>query len=151
MWVVSCNYARGYNGSFDWQIVLQAQKSRYDEAVSVGITNGVVTCDGTAKETDVGGTRIGRIVGKGLLAVEFKNDSLGKLVYEITAACPTPAWPGTPSQPAELGHTGQESYEQPATAIGMNLKGGSTYPAPETDPVNGVTGTVSVSWDLKHK
>lgn len=151
MWVVSCNYAEHYMGRFDWQLVLQGGKSRHEEVVSVGITNGVVKCDGTAKDTDVGGTKVGRIVGPGLLAIEFKRDSIGKLVYEVTVACPTPAWPDTPSQPAELGHFGQESYEQPATAIGMNLKGGSSYPAPETDPVNGVTGTVSVSWEFLRK
>ena len=151
MWVVSCNYAEHYTGRFEWQLVLQAGKSRHEEAVSVGITNGVVKCDGTAKDTDVGGTKVGRVVGPGLLAIEFKRDSIEKLVYEITVACPTPAWPDTPSQPAELGHFGQESYEQPATAIGMNLKGGSTSPAPETDPANGVTGNVTVSWEFLRK
>jgi hypothetical protein len=30
-----------------------------------------------------------------------------------------------------------------------DLKGTIRYPAPETDPVNGVTGTVEVHWDLK--
>ena len=70
-WVVPCNYAKNYLGHFDWQIVLQGAKSRYEEAVSVGIANDIVICDGTAKDTDVGGTRIGRIVGAGLLAVEF--------------------------------------------------------------------------------
>ena len=36
-----------------------------------------------------------------------------------------------------------------ALAIGQaSLSGSLTYPAPETDAANGVTGTVTVSWSL---
>jgi hypothetical protein len=72
--------------------------------------------------------------------VEFEHDSTNKLVYRITAACPTAEGMGSPVQRAELGHHDQETYQQRATTIGQKvLQGGSNYPAPETDPVNGVT------------
>jgi hypothetical protein len=150
--VVPCNYAHHYTGQFGWQITLQAAGtgSSYTEVVTIGISNRVVTCNGTATDIDHGQAKIGRIVGPGLLAVEFKTDSTGRLVYNITAACPSPAFPGETVKPAELGHNEEQSYDQPATAIGMkNLKGGSTYPNPDSDALNGVTGTVTVSWDFK--
>ena len=151
--VVACNYVNNYIGTFNWTIVLQSSIDRYEETVSVGIgADSVVSCAGEAKDTYYGQTKTGQIIGPGLLAVEFTKDANGKLVYEITAACPTPAYPGEVVQPAELGVTiGLESYEQPATSKRMNLQGGSTYPAPETDPLNGVSGTVSVTWNFKHK
>ena len=69
--------------------------------------------------------------------------------FSITAACPTAAGMGSPVQKAELGHHDYESYQQRATTIGQKvLKGGSNYPAPETDSVNGVTGTVQVTWNI---
>ena len=117
--------------------------------MTVGVKNGVADCLGTVRETSNGQTTTGQISGPGLFAVEFERDSANKLVYRITAACPTPAGMGSPVQRAELGHNDRETYQQPATAIAQKvLKGGSNYPAPETDPVNGVTGTVQVTWNI---
>ena len=43
----------------------------------------------------------------------------------------------------------RETYQQRATSIAQNvLKGSSNYPAPETDPVNNVTGSVQVTWNI---
>jgi hypothetical protein len=124
-------------------------------------------CNGSETLTDNGQSRTGAITGKGLLAVEWLTGDESPYVYRITAACPTPAYPAdpdgsaaTPSQPAELGHNDQSSDKQsdpfikPGTTLekvvaGLaRLKGTLTYPAPETDQVNGVSGTVSISWDL---
>jgi hypothetical protein len=56
---------------------------------------------------------------------------------------------GSPVQPAELGHHDQETYQQRATTIAQKaLQGSSNYPAPETDAVNGVTGSVQVTWNI---
>jgi len=52
-------------------------------------------------------------------------------------------------QPAELGHHGLETYQQRATEMAQKvLQGGSNNPAPETDAVNHVTGTVQVAWNI---
>jgi hypothetical protein len=57
--------------------------------------------------------------------------------------------PATPSRPAELGDLPQQTYNQPASSVGINLDGSTSYPAPENDALNGVTGAVQVNWSLK--
>lgn len=149
MKVVSCNYAHLYSGQFSWTSTLNGTASQSHEQVTVTVKNGVANCLGTVRTTDQGRTTSGTISGPGLFAVEFERDSSDKLVYRITAACPTPAGAGSPAQPAELGHNDRETYQQRATMIAQKeLKGGSNYPAPETDEVNHVTGSVQVSWNI---
>ena len=149
MKVVSCNYAYLYSGQFSWTNTINGPASQFREQVTVGVKNGVADCQGTVRETSNGQTTSGTVSGPGLFAVEFERDSTNKLVYRITAACPTAAGMGSPVQPAELGHHDQQTYEQRASAIGQKvLQGGSNYPAPETDSVNGVTGTVQVTWNV---
>jgi hypothetical protein len=149
MKVVSCNYAYLYSGQFSWSNTINGSASQFHEQVSVGVKNGVADCVGTVRETSNGQTTSGTVSGPGLFAVEFERDSTNQLVYRITAACPTAAGMGSPVQPAELGHHDQETYQQRATTIAQKeVKGSSTYPAPETDAVNGVTGTVQVTWNI---
>lgn len=149
MKVVSCNYAYLYSGQFSWTNTITASASQFHEQVTVSVKNGVADCLGTVRETDNGQTTAGTVSGRGLFAVEFERDSANKLVYRITAACPTPAGMGSPVQPAELGHHDRETYQQRATTIGQKvLQGGSNYPAPETDSANGVTGSVQVTWNI---
>lgn len=149
MKVVSCNYAQLYSGQFSWTNTLSAPGSQFHEQVTVTVKNGVANCLGTVRSTDQGQSTSGTISGPGLFAVEFERDSVDKLAYRITAACPTAAGMGSPVQPAELGHNDRETYQQRATTIGQKeLKGSSSYPAPETDEVNHVTGTVQVTWNV---
>jgi hypothetical protein len=149
MKVVSCNYAHLYSGQFSWTNTINGPVSQFHEQVTVGVKNGVANCVGSVRETDNGQTTSGTVSGPGLFAVEFERDSTNQPVYRITAACPTPAGMGSPVQPAQLGHHDQETYKQRATMIGQKeLKGSSSYPAPETDAVNHVTGNVQVTWSL---
>jgi len=149
MKVVSCNYAYLYSGTFSWSITLNGPASQFREQVSVGVNNGVADCLGTVQETSNGQTQNGTVSGPGLFAVEFERDSTNQLVYRITAACPTVAGMGSPVQPAELGHHDMTTYEQRAVTIAQKvMQGTSNYPAPETDPVNNVTGTVQVTWNI---
>lgn len=156
MKVVFCNYAHLYTGSFRWRTTLSGPASSHTETVDVQVIKGVATCNGAATDSENGQTTTGPITGTGLIAVEFERDDTYRLVYRITVACPSPAWPGTPdnprgtpSRPAELGDNEQKSYDQPASGFGIDLIGSSSYPAPETDSVNGVSGQVDVSWSLK--
>ncbi len=159
MKIVFCNYAHLYSGTFRWTSSLSAPGSQFSEHVQVDVVKGVATCNGSATESEQGQSRTGAITGPGLLAVEFERDDTNRrLVYRITAACPTPDWPATPDAPAtpsrraEMGHNDQSTYEQPAKAIAQaDLTGSSSYPAPETDNLNGVTGAVSISWSLKQR
>lgn len=149
MKVVSCNYAYLYSAQFSWTNTISGPASQFHEQVTVGVKNGVADCVGTVRETSNGQTTAGTVSGRGLFAVEFERDSTNQLVYRITAACPSPAGMGSPVQPAELGHHDRETYEQRATTIAQKvLKGGSNYPAPETDAVNGVTVSVQVTWNI---
>jgi len=135
MKVVSCNYAHLYSGEFSWTNTLNGTDSQLHEQVTVSVKNGVADCLGTVRTTSKGQSTSEKISGPGLFAVEFELDSADKLVYRITAACPT-------------GHD-RETYQQRATAIAQKvLQGGSSYPAPETDEVNHVTGTVKVTWNI---
>ena len=150
MTVVSCNYAYLYSGQFSWENTIKSATSQFHEQVTVSVNNGVADCVGAVRETNNGQTQSGTVSGPGLFAVEFERDSTNQLFYRITAACPTAAGMGSPVQKAELGHHDYETYEQRATMIGQkDLLGNSTYPAPETDSVNGVTGTVQVTWTIR--
>lgn len=149
MKVVSCNYAYLYTGRFSWTISLNAPASQFKEQVAVSVNNGVANCLGTVHETSNGQTQSGTVSGPGLFAVEFVLDSANNNVYRITAACPSVAGMGSPVQPAELGHHDMTTYEQAASAIAQKvMQGTSNYPAPETDPVNNVTGVVQVTWNI---
>jgi hypothetical protein len=158
MKVVFCNYAHLYDGTFRWKTSLSGGNSYNTETVDVTIVKGVATCNGSATDAGNGQSTTGPITGPGLVAVEFDADSTMKPVYRITVACPSPDWPptadnpkGTPSRPAELGHTEQKTYDQPSPGTGMDLIGSSSYPAPETDSASGVSGQVDVSWSLKRR
>jgi hypothetical protein len=156
--VVFCNYAHLYTGTFRWTSNLSGPESQFSERVQVDVVKGVATCNGSATQSGQGQSLTGAITGPGLLAVEYERDEKKRLVYRITVACPTPDWPATPdaaatpSQRAEMGHNDRSTYEQPATAIAQaDLTGSSSYPAPETDALNGVSGAVSISWSLKRQ
>lgn len=166
MTVVFCNYAHLYSGSFSWQTGLSGQYGQNSKTITVNVINGRANCSGS--ETDVNiddrgnrTTQVGTILGPGLIAIEFEKDSTGKDVYRITGACPSPYWPPTADQPArastpaELGSSYYEqSYQQPMPPGSTGslvpnpaaLRGGNTYPNPEADPANGVTGTIRVTW-----
>ena len=157
MKVVACNYAHLYSGVFSWNSVLKAPNSSTVIVMQADIDGLRVTCSGTETVTDNGVSHVMKSQGNGLVAVEFKNDEDKRPVYNITVACPSPGDADTPSQPAELGHFDQQTYDQLTTAAGgpispgVDLIGSSTYPNPDNDAVNGVTGDVVVKWSLKHK
>jgi len=164
--VVPCNYALHFSGVFGWNYTVAGPASRYTENVNVDVVNGVAACNGSATESGEGRSRTGVIVGTGLIGVEFLSDRLYTWVYQITAACPTPAWPesgndpATPARPAELGQGDQSTYKlefgmfrtgttlDEAIAGVTELKGVISTPTNDTDPGNGVTGVVTVTWHL---
>lgn len=165
--VVFCNYAHLYSGTFGWTYSIISPSSQTNVHVQVDITNGVAVCNGAETIAENGRSTTGAITGKGLVAVEWLLDDMYPFVYRITAACPTPDYPAgpngeaaTPSQPAELGHNDMTSDKQPDPWIkpGMTLEhvvtglyrlqGTLSYPAPETDQSNGVSGNVVITWNL---
>ena len=75
--------------------------------------------------------------------------------YKVTVACPSPDWPAgpngeaaTPSTPAELDGRERSSYPQSATALTQKVLKGSNASSPDADPVNNVTSSLIVNWNL---
>jgi hypothetical protein len=162
--VQGCNYAPMYSGTFSWSKTLTSPTSSYAEDVLVNVVSGVATCNATTKSTENGNISVGTVVaGKGLIAVEFVDNATNpgtdptKLIYRISVACPSPAFPATadapatPSRPADLGDFSQETYEQRINAIGLDLIGTTSQPAPEADSVNKVDGRLELHWSLKRR
>jgi hypothetical protein len=148
MAVVACNYAHLYSGAFSWQVELRSPIGSDVTSVQVSVISGKATCSGSVVSESKGADPVREPVqGQGLVAVEFVSDSSNPLEYKISVACPTTSSGQTNA--ASLGNgISIESPLMPAKAVGENLSGTQRYPAPETDPDNGVTGTVQISWKL---
>jgi hypothetical protein len=153
-----------YYGTFSWKHTITSPISSYTEDVKVDVLGEVATCNATTKSTENGNTIVGTVVaGKGLIAVEFVDKAPNpgtdstQVVYRISVACPSPAFPATadaaatPSRPADLGDFSQETYEQRIGAVGRDLIGTTSQPAPETDPANNVGGRLELHWSLKRR
>ena len=155
-----------YSGTFSWQSDLNGPYGQNKRAITVTVVNGRATCDGT--ETDVSiskldkvyvTTETGSIHGDGLIAVTFEEESR-EPAYRIAVTCPSPHWPASvnrpgepprPSQPARWGSSySEESYLQPIPppSAGGVLDGSRSTAHPDTDSINGVTGSMIVSWRL---
>ena len=155
-----------FSGSFSWQSDLNGPYGQNKRSITVTVVNGVATCDGS--ETDVSiskldkvyvTTEVGSIHGPGLIAVTSEAES-GKPAYRIAVSCPSPNWPASinrpgeparPSQPARWGSSySEESYLQPMPpqSAGGVLDGSRSTAHPDTDSLNGVTGSMIVSWRL---
>ena len=158
--VVPCNYSHHFSGVFGWSSTSSAPGSRYVQNVNVDVVEGVAACNGSATSSENGRSLTGAITGPGLIGVEFLSDHLYPWVYQITVACPSPAWPATedavatPSQPAELGHGEMSSDKQPVGRRGMlleeaiasvtKLEGSINFPTNEGDPA----GMTTITWHL---
>lgn len=169
-YVVECNYyARFYSGP-----VVQARTLRSEgktvqdsrDSVTVTIGGGQVSCSGTTSTTRMSSdppykyTEHGTISGKGLFALETPKGIVSDATYTIRIACPTPAmqWRAEekgqpvksgsePWAPADLKVALIEIIEKPEVDFTL-LEGRETYPHPESDEANAVTGTVRVTWRL---
>lgn len=155
--VVPCNYAHLYDGTFSWTHNIQGQAGSTELGIQVAITQGQAVCTGTQVSRGADGQAwTGSIVGPGLLGVEFIQDPMYPLAYRITVACPSAKFPDHPdgskgwdAKPAEVGKDFSIVTDpQPARVAGEPIAGAITFPAPETDPDNGVTGAVAVQWNL---
>jgi len=155
--VVPCNYAHHYSGTFSWSVNLSGEAGSNELGLLVGVTDGKAACTGSEISRQPGGTSwTGHIVGPGILGIEFLPGARGSLTYRITVACPSARFPdhpdgstGRPSEPARLGSSYSIVIDpQRAEVVGDTLTGTLNFPAPESDPLNGVTGSVAVQWKL---
>ena len=178
MEVVHCNYGPLYSGTMQWIKSLNMNSSSANvtatsqrtETVTATVTNGKAICAGTLNEDrnttgdqPTRGKLRSTISGPGLFAVEFDKDESGKLYYLVTVACPSEAGTDSTFDLKTGGKDGElieatapkldgremQSDKQPATAVGVSLSGTITFTNPDEDRLNGVTGSVTVKWDLK--
>lgn len=152
--------------------------SRRTATIEVKVTSGKAWCSGSIDEVEkqwssgkltMDATRTGVVAGPGLIGIEFGMGGTHSEVdedvdldpdtpsYNITIACPTAEMTitgggettVTPSEPARWGSSGEFStYDWPGDFSQGGLKGTSSWSHPDSDPLNGVSGTMSVTWSL---
>ncbi len=118
-------------------------------------------------------TRNGVIEGAGLIRIEFSVGGTHTVMgpeedeeveldpdtpsYNVTIVCPSAKMTSTgggetvvtPSEPARWGSSYEfSSYDWPGDFSQGALKGTSEWRHPDSDPANGVGGTMSVTWSL---
>jgi hypothetical protein len=172
--LVPWNCAALYSGSFEWKSVVSggsaSQQINIKEDVAVGITAGVATCVGTRtgyRKSATGETQlIFTITGPGLVAVEYgtnTSDAPKGPYYRVTVACPSlggeeihtdfitgqkTVLKRTSVPPR--GFDGEEvsSYKQSGSQKDAVLQGSTVDEHPEADAANGLSGTITATWNL---
>jgi hypothetical protein len=112
---------------------------------------------------------LGNIDGAGLIRIEFGRGGVHSVgsedveladdvpSYNIAVVCPSPTSTVTgdgertitPGQPAGWGSSWEiQTYDCAGDFSQRSLSGSSTWNHPEADPVNGITGSVTVKWNL---
>jgi hypothetical protein len=129
----------GYSGHITYQHTIVGSHGRTNYSVDVVVVSGRAFCKGTLVDVDDGGTETTSLDGAGLFELRW-NDAKE---YGFQFASPNPSQ----NQPTGEWSEAISSYKQQGEPLDR-LKGGWTEPAPETDEVNGVTGTEQMSWEL---
>ncbi len=145
--LVSCNIGDHYSGTFKRLSVVEYPGGKTTEDVAARVVRGKTSCEGSITSTDPS-AETGPIRGDGLLAVEWgkgTEDDPEQPWYRIAVACP-----GVNGSPARMGGSEIDTYKQPRRTFSL-LEGKSEEEHPETDEVNGVTGTVRLSWSLSRE
>ena len=144
MYLVPCNLGEAYSGTFQWTFVVEGPAGKTTETVTARVVRGKTTCEGSVVSTD-GSTQTGPIRGNGLLTVESglgTDDDPAQPWYQIAVACP-----GVDGAAARMGGGETSTYKQPLWGL-ASLEGSHEEEHPDTDPVNGVSGTVRLRWSL---
>lgn len=152
--------------------------STFTEEWIVEVKDGQAVCRGTVQGHEESWSsgrlegrrrRGGTIGGAGLVAVELgrgTEDNEDQPYVRISIACPTAAGKDTlesfrnggtievqtfTSSPPEMDGNGWVTDKQRTDAEYRTLTGRTSEEAPETDPANGVTGTVTFEWTLTRR
>lgn len=144
-YLVPCNIGQHYSGTFHRNSVLESSGGKTTEDVTVRIVQGKARCDGSVSSTDPS-QKTGPIQGDGLLVVEWGTgveDDPALPWYRIAVECPD-----LEGHPPEMRGGGLDTYKQPRRKGFAVLEGSHKEENPDADPVNGVTGTVSLEWAL---
>lgn len=151
--------ARQYGGKIEWTYHLRGPFGFSNETAVAWVTAGQVFCEG-AIQTESGSNDM---TGPGIFSLFFDvPDTTGRPlvgpglsrrtepVYNFNITCPRD------DKPAHTANA-MSSYDQPGGYVGLvngqmqlpdTLRGTWSLPAPETDALNGVSGTVTMTWML---
>lgn len=112
---------------------------------------------------------LGSIAGPGLIRIEFSEGGMHSVggdeveldddapSYNITVVCASPTMTVTgggervitPSEPARWGSSYEvQTYDWLGDFAQRGLSGTATWNHPDSDPINGVSGSVTVIWNL---
>lgn len=144
-YLVPCNIGQHYSGTFHQISTLESPGGKTTEDVTVRVLQGKARCEGSVVSTDPS-AKTGTIRGDGLFIVEWGvgvEDDPALPWYRIAAECPD-----LDGKPPEMRGAGIDTYRQPRRKGFTLLEGSNREESPEADPVNGVTGTVSLEWSL---
>jgi hypothetical protein len=128
-----------YSGTISYKRTIVGPYGNYTFNADIAILGEKAFCQGSIIDVSEGGTKTFSLNGPGLFELRWN----GAAEYEMTMSCPDPS---QNHQRAEWADS-FESYKQKG-ANGQTLKGSWSEPAPETDPINGVTGTIQMTWEL---
>jgi hypothetical protein len=146
-----------YSGTFEWSETLNARigsggdRSTSDRTVNISmvITDGQVLCYGSVNETSqrwssgrLEEDRLARgdMAGAGLISIEFGEGGIHSGGGETVT---------TPAEAARSGSSWEiQTYDWLGDFSRPELKGSTTWDHPDADAVNGVTGSVTVKWNL---
>ncbi len=151
-----------YSGTISWKNRLDVSTSTVTgflaDSVVVTVVRDKATCSGTWINTSklIGSpspqVETGTISGPGVLKIVVQPDHVtpGAGTFQIMVACPTPATATAPSAPADfaVNQVVIGGHELPSVRDLAVLTGSNTIPHPDTDSVNGTTGTFTVTWHL---
>ena len=143
------DYVTGPNG-YSRETVVAVVSNAFEVHGSTVALKHDVTCQVHFEEMDHGAKTVNSANGPGMLELTFDRKG-GKPTYQFTVACPNAMY-GQPRQ-AEWSHS-MDSYKQPWTPTATAqawpdlFKGTWSVPNPATDALNGVGGTLALTWSF---
>ena len=140
------DYVTGPNGSSKETVVAVVDTGSWRYNGELNLRH-VVSCHVVFVEVDQGQSKTTVADGPGLLEIFFQKAD----EYSFTAACPNAIY--TPPRQAEWSHAQESSTQrwQPKVsgqAFPEVLTGGWSVPHPASDALNGVGGTLTLTWSL---
>ena len=132
------NCAQYYNGTVSLTSELRGTNLRQTFRVVATVTGGQVRCQ-------VSGTEVGEFEGPGMLAVEH-GSNMDAGAYAIDVWCPSEAGRRPTRRESPLIRVMDQQSSNYAA-----LAGTDAHEHPDTDAANGLSGTETITWDLRRR
>ena len=133
------NCAQYYSGTVSLNSSIKTPDGTMTRSMVATVTGGKVSCR-------VEDSEAGSFVGPGMLAVEHAAAQSAGGEYEISVWCPA----AEGERPTRNDAPAIQVLDQRAASYGT-LEGKDSYPHAESDEVNGISGTETVTWRLRRE